>query len=29
MPVTVIAEQIAWSQSFTVVKHRVRQIRPE
>lgn len=29
MPATVIAERIGWSRSLTVLKDRVRQIRPE
>lgn len=29
MPVTVIAERIGWTRSMTVLKDRVRAIRPE
>jgi hypothetical protein len=29
MPTTVIAERIGWERSMTVLKDRVRQIRPE
>ena len=29
MPATVIAERIGWTRSLTVLKDRVREIRPE
>ena len=29
MPATVIAERIGWSHSLTILKDRLRQIRPE